>query len=246
MSGVRGLALLMAILLLIEMAPAAARDKAELEDAVPQTLEAALERIEQLEQRLRRLEPASPVRIEDPPGRRRFPFPTHFVPAADLMNPDSSIDYKVTSEDPSYARPAYDPLWHSSGGRWSYMPSRVHTALHRMFASYDLALSEWYDFWNNIGIDAPVGQDPTSVQLHIVVFQADIQAVYSRGNQIVISAVPTRMGVQTIALETQHLSPEDPEESLLLQLVTASGDELDYTLTYYAPPDARDRAKRRP
>lgn len=114
---------------------------------------------------------------------------------------------------------------------------RIHYALHRLFTTYDIGISSELDFKQNVGIEFPVFQNRTDLDLYIVVFQTTVTYVYTHGNQIVLSGKPTRDGVQVISIKTSALRPFDLNKKLLVQLATAQGHELDYSLIVYEPPD---------
>ncbi|MFD2445449.1 hypothetical protein ACFSO7_15900 [Bacillus sp. CGMCC 1.16607] len=150
------------------------------------------EHIEKLKQRLKQLEPPKPITILDSP----FPFeqgveqiyPTDVVPISEVFKQGKKIAFKVIKSEMSYKRPIYEEHWHSTfwGGRWSYVPSRIHYALHRMFTFYDIGISGELNFKQDVGIDFPIFQNKTKLDLYIIVFQTKVTDVYTKGNQIVM------------------------------------------------------------
>ncbi|MGE7696140.1 hypothetical protein ACQKNC_18860 [Lysinibacillus sp. NPDC094177] len=199
-------------------------------------------KIKGLENRLNSLEPIKPQTIADPP----FPelsLPSKFDTLSHVIENGAKIPYDVIINNPGYRRPAYEEYWHSSIGRWSYVPTRIHYALHRLFTNYDVALSDWYDFEQNMGFTIPTFQHKTDLDLYIVTFQADIIAVYTLGNQVVVVGSPRRIGAQVITIKTSAIHPTNNEESLLVQLSTQAGEEIDYSLISYIPPDFRLKQK---
>jgi hypothetical protein len=200
------------------------------------------EQIEKLQQRLDRLEPPKPITIPDSP----FPFehgveqnyPTDVVPISEVIKQDKRIAFKVIKSEQSYKRPIYDEHWHSTywGGRWSYVPSRIHYALHRLFTYYDIGISGELNFKQHVGIDFPTFQNKTNLDLYVIVFQTKVTDVYTKGNQIVIVGTPTRTGVEVLTVKTRDIEPSNKEKLLLFQLATNS-HELDYSLISYQPPD---------
>ncbi|WP_337988607.1 hypothetical protein [Lysinibacillus sp. JNUCC 51] len=198
--------------------------------------------IKGLENRLRSLEPIKPQTIADPPFPELSP-PSKFVPLTQVIEDGIAIPYDVIINNPGYKRPAYEEYWHSSIGRWSYVPTRIHYALHQLFTNYDIALSEWYDFEQNMGFTIPMFQNKTDLDLYIVAFQSDIKAAYTMGNQVVVVGNPRRTGVQVITIKTSAIHPTNTEESLLVQLSTQAGEELDYALISYISSDFRLKEK---
>lgn len=116
-------------------------------------------RIQALEQRLDSLEPPEPTTIFDSP----FPFekgaevhfPTDVIPNSEVLKEGTKIPFKVIKSEPNYNRPLYEEHWHSTTGRWSDIPSRIHYSLHRIFPFYAIGISAELDFTQNVGIAFP-------------------------------------------------------------------------------------------
>jgi hypothetical protein len=194
--------------------------------------------IEKLTQRIKNLEPSKPLNIQDPPWGK-LPFPSNIMPISEIIHNGTKIPFDVIVDKPDYERLVYEKHWHSSvsGGRWSYVPNRVHYALHRLFTTYDIGVSAWYDFEHNLGISIPMLQNKQALDLYIVAFQAEVTDVYTIGNQVVVVGNPKRKGVQVITITTADINPIDKEEFLLVQLATQKGYEIDYSIISYVPPD---------
>ena len=117
------------------------------------------EQIQELEKRLDYLEPSEPTTILDSP----FPFekgtevhfPTDVIPISEVLKEGTKIPFKVIKSEPNYVRPIYEEHWHSTTGRWSYIPSRIHYALHRVFPFYAIGISAELEFTQNVGISFP-------------------------------------------------------------------------------------------
>ena len=145
-------------------------------------------RIQELEQRLGNLEPPKPTTILDSP----FPFekgtevyfPTDVIPISEVITQGTKIPFKVIKNEPNYVRPIYEEHWHSTywGGRWSYMPSRIHYALHRIFPFYAIGISAELHFQGDMGISFPTTTNETDLDLYIVVFQTNITDIYTKGS----------------------------------------------------------------
>lgn len=181
------------------------------------------ERINELEKRLDYLEPSEPTTILDSP----FPFekgtevhfPTDVNPISEVLKEGLNIPFKVIKSEPDFIRPIYKEDWHSTSGRWSYIPSRIHYALHRIFPYYAFGLSGELDFTQNVGISFPTDRNETDLDLYIVVFQTTITDVYTKGNQVVVVGTPQRTGVEVISIKTADIHPNNKEKLLLVQLV---------------------------
>lgn len=205
---------------------------------VNKSVENLKEKIEKLENQLKNLEPSEPKDIEDPPWEE-IPFPTKELQISEVILEGTNIPFKVIVNKPDFKRLAYDENWHSTIGRWSYVPTRTHYSLHRLFTNYDLGLSGWYDFEHNLGLSVPMFQSVTDLDMYIVSFQTEVTNVYTKGNQVVVVGNPNRKGVQAITIKTGDIHPINKEESILVQLATSEGYEMDYSLISYVPSDFR-------
>jgi hypothetical protein len=193
-----------------------------------------------LAERLKRLEPEEPKDIADPPFGQRA-LPSKLKPPQEIIRDGNNLPHKVLLDKPDWQRPAYKSYWHSvSSGRWSYVPNRIHYAMHRLFSAPTAALSNYYDFVHNLGLDeelANIQAQPQNAdrerfigQIIVVVMQAKIEKVITRGNQVVIVARPQRNGIQALTVNKTDMKLDDPNETILLQLVTPEGDEIDYSV----------------
>lgn len=192
--------------------------------------------IDKLNDRLKRLEPENPVKMEDPPWGQAS-FPAKVFPISEVITKGTKIPFHIIINKPDYKRPAYEEYWRSTIGRWSYLPMRVHYALHRLFTEYDIGASNWYDFVHNIGLYVPMFQNKKALDMYIVTFQTDVTDVYTKGNQVVVVGNPKRNGVQVITITTKDVKPFNKDEQLLVQLSTPNGSEMDYSLILYVRPD---------
>lgn len=197
--------------------------------------------VEELEKRLKQLEPPEPTSIIKSPEEVETDqyYPSDTIPIPEVMDKGTKIHFNVIKNDPNYNRPVYEEHWHSTywGGRWSYVPMRIHYALHRLFTTYDIGISGELNFKQNVGIDFPMFQNKTDLDLYIVVFQTTVTDVYTKGNQVIVVGTPERNGVQVLTVKTGDLHPSDLRRLLLIQLATPLGHEIDYSLIVYEPPD---------
>lgn len=186
------------------------------------------------EERLKSLEPQEPKDISDIP-RYQSPMPANVYSFDDVVKKGTEIPLKYSYNDPDYKRPAYKEYWHSTIGRWSYVPNRIHYALHRLFATIQTA-SIYYDFVHDLGIaeesnkfKEEVTKSPFDNML-IVVFQTKVEKIFSYKNQIIIIGKPQLTGLTAfeipigVGLTVEELKPT------LIQLYTPQGDEIDYTM----------------
>jgi hypothetical protein len=198
-------------------------------------------RAEELEKRLKNLEPPEPIQLKQLPWEAEVEkhYPSQTVPIFEVIDKGKKIPFDRIKNIAEYTRPVYEEHWHSTywGGRWSYVPMRIHYALHRLFTSYDIGISGELNFKQNVGVDFPMFQNETALDLYIVVFQTAVSDVYTEGNQVVVVGNPKRNGVEVITIKTGDIHPADKKELLLVQLATPSGNEIDYSLINYELPD---------
>ena len=181
-------------------------------------------------------EPEVPTNIADPPYAELAP-PTEQKPVETVIKEGKEIPAQFDYNDPKWERPAYKAYWHSSYGRWSYVPNLIHSAIHRIFVTYPTA-SVFYDFVHDLGI----AEESDSFEKHsgepydqieLVVMQTRIEKLVTLGNQVVVVGKPALTGLQALSIPVKYIKPDDPEESILFQLVTSDGDEIDYATIDY-------------
>lgn len=138
-------------------------------------------RVEDLEKRLQQLEPPKPTTIVTLPWEIETEkhYPSNTIPISEVMEKGTKIHFNVIKNDSNYKRPVYEEHWHSTyrGGRWSYVPMRIQYALHRLFTTYDIRISGELNFKQNVGIDFPMFQNKTDLDLYIIVFQTTVTDV---------------------------------------------------------------------
>lgn len=196
--------------------------------------------VKKLTERLNRLEPKIPVDLPDPPFIQHA-FPSKIVPPQTIIQSEKQLPYLMLLDKLDWKRPSYKSYWHSSvsGGRWAYVPNRIHYAEHRLFTLPTAPASAHFDFVHNMGVDElfKVPKDTKGISeerrrndIMVVVMQARIEKVLTSGNQVVIVARPQRTGVQTIKVNQLDMYRDNPKEAVLYQLVTPDGDEIDYSV----------------
>jgi hypothetical protein len=195
--------------------------------------------VKKLTERLNRLEPKEPIDISDPPFFQR-PIPSNIKSPQLIIQSGSQLPYLTLLDKPDWKRLASKTYWHSSAGRWSYVPNRIHYAEHRLFTDITAAASEYYDFVHNTGLDQEmkyISTEPKNAnqtirlnQVIVVIMQAKVEKVLTKGNQVVIVARPQRFGVQAFTVNKLNMNLDNPMESVLFQLVTPEGDEIDYSV----------------
>lgn len=222
----RPLLLLLIMLLLLSNAAEASPDQSQ--------------EIHKLSEQLKRLEPEQPKDMADPLFDQP-PFPTKMKAPLDIIRSGGKLPYTTLIDKPEWQRPVYKAYWHSSvsAGRWSYVPLRLHFAMHRLFTAPTAALSNYYDFVHDVGLDeelAKVQTQPQNAdrdrflgQYIVIAMQAKIEQVLTSGNQVIVVARPQRSGFQAFTVNRMDMKLDDPNEAVLFQLVTQKGDEIDYS-----------------
>jgi hypothetical protein len=183
-----------------------------------------------------KIEPETPKNIDDPPFE--LPYPTKTVSVSEVMKNGKEIPLQFAYNNPDWKRQVYKEYWHSSYGRWSYVPDRISYAMHRIFVTYPTA-SVFYDFTHDLGIwdESDKFQIPTRTPFEnivLVVMQTKVDKIITLGNQVVVIGRPSLNGLQVLLIPNKDLTPYNPKESILFQLVTPEGDEIDYTNDIYA------------
>lgn len=180
--------------------------------------------------------------IDDPPFSK-LPKPSTVLPVSEVLSKGKGIPLQFAYNDPDWKRQAYKSYWHSSAGRWSYVPDRIHYAMHRLFVTYPTA-SVYYDFVHDLGIaiesnsfEIPANNNPFT-NIIVVVMQAKVNEIVALGNQVLIIGEPALTGLQVILVPVHDLEPYNTQESILFQLATEKGNEYDNTTLEYttAPP----------
>ncbi len=179
------------------------------------------------------LEPQTPINIDDPPFYST-PLPPNEVPIQEVIEQGEDIPVEFIYNNPNWERQAYKEYWHSKYGRWSYVPNRIHYAMHRIFSTYVTA-SIYYDFVHDLGIAEEVNdfvhyQSTTPYDhIQIVVMNTLVDKIMTFENQIVIIGKPQRTGLQALIIPTKLIQPIENNDDLLIQLVTPDGYEIDHT-----------------
>lgn len=190
------------------------------------------------------LEPPKPQNIDDPPFNRNLAFPLNTVPISTVITQGEELPVTTIYDNPLWQRQAYKYYWHSSYSRWSYVPYRIHYAMHKVFATYATA-SIYYDFVHNLGIEdeykdfAPYDQNSVFDYVQIVVMDTTVEKIYVYKEQLVIVGRPGRTGLQTLIVPSSSLNPTSENKTILIQLSTLTSDEIDYTLINIPSVDYR-------
>jgi hypothetical protein len=197
-----------------------------------------------IQERLKGLEPETPKNINDPPWHEG-PLPTKNYPTSEIIKKGIEIPLDFAYSNPNWKRQSYKSYWHSSvaGGRWSYVPTRISYAMHRLFTTYPTA-SIYYDFIHDLGIQEESNEferkdDGPFDYINTVVMQGEVQKILTYGNQVLVIVKPQRSGLQVLDIPVNKIKPINEKENILFQLVTEQGDEIDHSLIEYIKPNQR-------
>lgn len=186
-----------------------------------------------------KLEPDQATDIDDPPWGKYFVYPAKVLSVAEIIEKGAEIPFDLIYDNPYWERQSYKSYWHSSasGGRWSYVPNRIHYAMHRLFTTYRTA-SVYYDFVHNLGIVNEWGNLEESRggaydNINVAVMNTKVEKILTYGNQVIIIGRPQRNGLTIIDVPVNKIKPFNEKEFILFQLVTELGDEIDYSLINY-------------
>lgn len=191
-----------------------------------------------LQQRLTKLEPASPVKIV---GTGSLPELITAQPVVTVVSEGIPVPFLAVYSDPAWVRPDYQPYWHSSTDRSLSIPDLVGNAHHRLFVTSGNKVL-WDETARSIGITElaeklklPIdGKNPGDVVI-VVTFNHQVADIFVLNNQVVLLGNPARNGLQVLALNKEDLFPANsnrPEGKnqgqYFFQLVTPDGYEIDW------------------
>lgn len=192
------------------------------------------------EEKLNLLEPSKPITIYDYellPDRDMSKFIKEIIPTSLVQKKGINIPFKVVYRDINWQRPAYDPAWHSSSWRWSYVPLKIAYQQHTVF-SYQGGLSWWYDLSSDLALPggtggpSPINEYAFTIKypyiVRLIVFNFNISSIKYYKNQILVSGQPMRKGLTVVDFDSKDFSKSEK----LLQLGTPDGYEIDYLILY--------------
>jgi hypothetical protein len=196
------------------------------------------------EERLKALEPSEPKTIYDyelMPDRDLSKFEEEVLPISFVQKKGTVLPFVTVYKDLNWQRPAYDPFWHSTNWRWSYVPRKIAYQQHIVY-DYQGGGSWWYDLSQELalppGADGPSPIHPSAFTVgypyvvRLIVFNFNITSIKHYKNQILVSGVPLRKGLTMVDFDTKNL----PDSKKLLQLATPDGYEVDYLILNLSKP----------
>jgi hypothetical protein len=189
------------------------------------------DKLTKCQERLSNLEPDVPKDLPNPPFNEGPKFQN--VKTSGVMLKDGkNLKYQILLYDPKWERPSYRAYWHSTFWRWSYVPTRVHFAKHRLFVSPTNAAA-LYDFYPNVGIvdemkNVKLPNNNILNYMLVVVMNTDISSIKFLDRQVSIIGKPQKSGLSVLALDRTIV--QKGSESVYVQLITPEGYEVDNSL----------------
>jgi hypothetical protein len=190
------------------------------------------------EEKLNLLEPSNPKTIYDYellPDRNLSTFKEKVLPISLVQKNGSKIRFLTVYKNLNWQRPAYDPIWHSSSWRWSYVPLNMAFQQHIVY-SYQGGLSWWYDLSSYLDLpsgtagSSPIHKFAFTIKypyvVRLIVFKFNITSIKYYKNQILVSGEPLRKGLTVVDFDIRNFL----NSKKLLQLATPDGYELDYLI----------------
>lgn len=190
------------------------------------------------EERLNLLEPLKPKTIYDYEllsDRNLSSFKLKVLPISLVQKNGIKVPFVTVYKDLNWQRPAYDPVWHSSSWRWSYVPLNMAYQQHIVY-SYQGGLSWWYDLSSYLALpggtggSSPIHEYAFTIKypyvVRLIVFNFNITSIKYYKNQILVYGEPLRKGLTVVDFDTKNF----PNSKKLLQLATPDGYELDFLI----------------
>jgi len=190
------------------------------------------------QEKLNLLEPSKPKTIYDYEllsDRNLSTFNGKVLPISLIQKNGSKITFTTVYKNLNWQRPAYDPYWHSSSWRWSYVPLNMAYQQHIVY-SYQGGLSWWYDLSSYLALpsgadgSSPIHKSAFTIKypyvIRLIVFKFNIKSIKYYKNQILVSGEPLRKGLTIVDFDARSF----PNSKKLLQLATPDGYELDYLM----------------
>lgn len=149
-----------------------------------------------------------------------------------------SFIFTYTNED--YLRPIYSDTWKQAYYQgWLYLPRKIISARHNLFIYPDNS-NDIFNMEGELGFNPSLSIDDQNY-INIMIYNFDLQKVVQLENQIVLSGIPAKKGVQIISIKTNDIAIQNEDEQLSIQLCTPKGLELDYqTINFPQVPNGTD------
>lgn len=163
------------------------------------------------------------------------------VTPKDILDKGKTLSYTFTYTNDEYLRPIYSDTWKQAYYQgWLYLPRKIITARHNLFI-YAGSSNENFNLEGELGFYPSVSIDDQNY-INIMIYNFDIYNVVQLGNQIAISGIPLKKGVQIISIKISDIAIQtNDDKQLSIHLCTPKGYELDnQTINFPQVPNGKD------
>ncbi len=150
------------------------------------------------------------------------------VSLIDILKKGKNLAYNFVYSNEEYLRPIYSSTWKQGYYQgWLYLPRKIISARHSLF-TYRGGSSEAFDIEGELGFYPNISIDNQNY-VNLLIYNFDLQNVIQHENQIVISGIPAKRGVQIISLKNDDVAIQmNDKEEISVYLCTPNGYEIDY------------------
>lgn len=159
----------------------------------------------------------------------------------EVLDKGKTLAYIFTYTNEEYLRPIYSDTWKQAYYQgWLYLPRKIISARHTLFV-YTGNSSNIFNLDGELGFYRSIALDEQNY-INILIYNFDLQKVVQHGNQIAISGMPTKKGVQIISIKINDVAiQKDESEQLTIHLCTPTGLEIDYqNISFPKVPNGQD------
>ncbi len=158
----------------------------------------------------------------------------------EVLEKGKTLSYIFTYTNEDYLRPIYSDTWKQAYYQgWLYLPRKIISARHNLFI-YSGSSNDIFNLEGELGFYPSLSIDDQN-HLNIMIYNFDLQKVVQLRNQIALSGMPTKKGVQIISIKINDIAIQNEAQQLSIQLCTPTGLELDYqTINFPQIPNGTD------
>ena len=158
----------------------------------------------------------------------------------EVLEKGKTLSYIFTYTNEEYLRPIYSDTWKQAYYQgWLYLPRKIISARHNLFI-YSGNSNDIFNLEGELGFYPSLSIDDQN-HLNIMIYNFDLEKVVQLGNQLVLSGMPTKKGVQLISIKIKDIAIQNEAQQLSIQLSTPTGLELDYqTINFPQIPNGTD------
>lgn len=163
------------------------------------------------------------------------------ITSEEVLDKGKTLAYIFTYSNEEYLRSIYSDTWKQAYYQgWLYLPRKIISARHNFFV-YTGNSSNIFNLDGELGFNRTIPIDEQNY-INILIYNFDLQKVVQHGNQIAISGIPAKKGVQIISIKINDVAVQkDESEHLTIHLCTPTGLEIDYqNITFPKTPNGED------